>query len=538
MAELDAVTVLIPFQEGGNEVWLKQAIGSLPKGVRYMVLRNDGELAEAMNEGLRQATTEFVFRLDADDLLYPRCLEFLADLAWDCDVTYPTLVFHYENLEPMAMQVEAPKFSEGRLQIWNIVPGCSLFNREKALQVGGFRDLPMWEDWDLWVRMWRAGAKFKPVPEARVVYRQHGETRNKQVPPDSLLREIVGEEPDFKATFYHQHVAATAYWRCQLPARHLPGVSVANPEIQNIGTEEEPVLSFPRHRGAGIWQFPGDHMSALSMVNLQEQGHRNLVEVDDNYLAPSRYMSGWTKGQDSSSSLETHRNIVEKIADGVIVTTDHLGRVYRKVNPNIFVCPNQIDPDDWPEPITSGNPFRIGWFASLSHKADVPLVKRALEWASKQDGVEVVCMGVGATRVINSETGTDVFRPWWKFRYRHIPWSNDMGVYRKMMGMLDVGLAPVVENPWSSCRSDLKALEYAMAGACPVLSRAEPYRTYGGSCLFAKNGKDFLHQVKYLVAHQDEARQIAAEARDYVLKERTVQGNIWRYEEALHGKVA
>lgn len=536
----DNLTVLIPFKRGGREDWLKQAITSLPRNQRYLVCMNDGELAEALNEGLRKAGTEFVFRLDADDMVMSTTLDFLVDLAWDVDVTYPSLLLAHEDptygLRPFE-KIEATPFSEHRLLVANNVPACSVFRPEKALAVGGYRDLPMLDDWDLWVRMMKAGCRFKPVPEAQYLYRQHLGSRNKQkahLDFDALVRDIVGDGPELKATWYHQKTPATAYWRCVLPARYLPGQVVHHPEVRNVGTDDDPVLEFPHHRGDSIWQFPGDTSSAVLMCELQEQGHKALVEVDDNYLAPSRYFGGWVKHQRSSSSLETHRNIVEKIADGVVVTTDHLAKMYRQANEKVFVCPNQIDPRDWPDPEPSNGTFRVGWFASLSHKDDVPLIKRTLEWASKQDGVEVVCMGVGATRVINTETGSDVHRPWWKFRYRHIPWSNDMGVYRKLMGQLDVGLAPVKENPWSSCRSDLKALEYAMAGACPVLSDAIPYRGYEGPCVRATTAKDFLNQVKYLVDHQDEARQIASEAREYVLKHRTVEGNIWRYKEALN----
>lgn len=536
----DNLTVLIPFKRGGREDWLREAVGSLPRGQRHLVLLNDGELAEALNEGLRQAGTEFVFRLDADDMVTSRTLDFLVDLAWDCDVTYPSLLLSetvlHGGLKPFE-KIEATPFSEHRLLVRNNVPACAVFRPEKALAVGGYRDLEMLDDWDLWVRMMRAGCRFKPVPEAYYLYRQHPGSRNKRQTDSvyqSIVRRIVGEEPDLKATWYHQKTPATTYWRCQLPAKYLPGMVVHHPEVRNVGTEDDPVLEFPFHRGDSIWQFPGDGSSAVIMCSLQEQGHKALVEVDDNYLAPSRYFGGWVKHQRSSSSLETHRKICETVADGVIVTTEHLARMYRQVNKNVFVCPNQIDPSDWAEPVTNGNPFRIGWFASLSHKDDVPLVRRALEWASKQDGVEVVCMGVGATRVINTDENTDVHRPWWKFRFRHYPWSNDMGVYRKLMGTLDVGLAPVKENPWSSCRSDLKALEYAMANACPVLSDAIPYRGYEGPCVRATSAKDFLNQVKYLVAHQDEAKQIASEAREHVLKHRTVEGNIWRYKEALN----
>ena len=36
------------------------------------------------------------------------------------------------------------------------------FGREDFLRVGGFKDNKIWEDWSLWLRMWKAGADVQP----------------------------------------------------------------------------------------------------------------------------------------------------------------------------------------------------------------------------------------------------------------------------------------------------------------------------------------------------------------------------------------
>jgi hypothetical protein len=522
-----AVTVVIPFLNGGNEAWLREAIGSLPIGTPYLVAHNDGELAEALNQALRQVETEFVLRLDADNRLHRDAIPFLLDLAWDTDVTYPSLLLTDEELRPVEF-LKAPAFCPNRLLEKNYIDGGALFRPEKALAVGGYRDLPILEDWDLWVRMHRAGATFKAVPEAILYYRQHPGSRNKSVDPvgthERLRAQIVGSTPDLKASFYYQQTYATTYWRCLLPARHLPGQAVDHPPFKPAREHDDGTLdlAFPEHRGAAVWQFPGDAVRAVLMSEQQEQGTRVLVETDDNYFDASPLGNpGWTKTiqKGRGHSLEAHRRIIPWV-DGVIVTTAQLANRYRKHNPNVYVCPNQLDPADWPEPDASNGRFRVGWFASPSHAGDAKLVHRALEWASRQDDVEVYTMG---------------FDPGWSFRRWHFPWSNDLGVYRKLLGTLDVGLAPVVETPWSVCRSDLKALELSAAQAAPVLSDATPYRTYEGPCLRATSAKDFLHHVKHLVTHRDEARQLGREARGYVMRERTMPRHIGDWQEAVGG---
>lgn len=525
----ERTTVLIPFLNGGNERWLEETIASIPAGSKYIVARNDGEMAEAMNAALERIDTEFLIAFGGDDLFFPNTLDILESLAWNADVCYPSMILTEEDGRTALGEFPAQPFCPRRLERWNYVTGASLVRTEIAKKVGGWRQLKGLEDWEFMVRVSQAGGRFKPVPEAKFIYRQVAGSRNKMLSEDAWDKEgwrsYLGITPTpVKATFYCQATPATTYWRCQLPAKHLPAQVL--PEVTLVHDGE--YLELADHEETAVFQFAGDKMRALvATVMLPSLGVRTIVETDDNYLvsAPQRKKQGWGYKLGSDvHTIEGHRLIVEKV-DAVIVTTEFLARQYRKVNPNVYVCPNQIEPSDWPglEKPDDGV-FRVGWFASKSHGPDAKLVRQALDWASKQDGVEVVTMGLD---------------PWPRsaFRRTHIPWSNDLPTYWKMMQLLDVGLAPVVENPWSLCRSDLKALEYGMAGALPILSDVAPYEGWSDwdRCCTAGTARDFLRKVQWAVAHRDDVRALALDCREHILKERTVERNIWRWEEAIAG---
>jgi hypothetical protein len=270
------------------------------------------------------------------------------------------------------------------------------------------------------------------------------------------------------------------------------------------------------------------------MAAMQERGIPCLVETDDNYLVRARYgRTHWVRDEprrgfeNSAPSYEIHRKVVGW-CDGVIVTTDHLAKQYRKVtDAPVFVCPNQVDPADWlPGELPDWydpNKTYVGLAASASHRGDLKLVERALEWAARARDVEVVLMG-------SAHMG---YR--WQFPHRHVPWATDLSVYRRLLRVLDVGLAPIVEDPWSACRSDLKVLEYSMAGAASVVSDATPYRNWadGEYVRKAKTSRDFLRQVQDLVRNDRERKQMAAACAEHVLLERTVEANRWRWLEAV-----
>ena len=187
-------------------------------------------------------------------------------------MTYPSMVLTDQELPARSAYHPAYPFDKHRLYQWNYIPGIFLARTEMLRKVGGWRDLEALEDWDLHVRMVRAGARYKPVPEATVLYRQSEGSRNKAgvgFNQDEWRQRIVGEPEPVKATFYYQATPVTTYWRCQLPARHLPGRCL--PDHAAV-LEPEDVL-FPEHEGTAIFQFPGDKVKAfMATVAMPQPG--------------------------------------------------------------------------------------------------------------------------------------------------------------------------------------------------------------------------------------------------------------------------
>lgn len=430
-------------------------------------------------------------------------VEELTAYAWDQpDVVYPRVVWRDGGRFTGAFTAE--EFNRQRVLVEDWLPRSVLIRTEL---LRGHTD---W--WTMWKTL-SGTATFKACLPAVFM--------DDEQPWPIRVDENAGH--DLTATFYCQASPANTYLRCVMPARAVN--AQVSPTI--LLHESEDDFWFPTHRGkAAVLQFAGDKTWAGCAMGLQHKGVRVLVETDDNYTVRAgkiQQRANWgnTIG-DSRHTLEGHMWIIENASDGVIVTSEALARTYRKFGKPVYVCPNQIDPDDWLEMERPDRPFTVGWFASLSHVDDARLVERALGWAAQQPGVQVKTMGLNPS--------------WWKMRRHHIPWATDLAVYRRAMFDLDVGLAPVVPTAWSVCRSDVKALEYSMGNAFSILSDEPPYQWWRDKpALMAKTAKDFYHHVKWAVRNQDEARALAAEAKQLVLKERTIQANAWRWQEAING---
>ncbi len=336
-----------------------------------------------------------------------------------------------------------------------------------------------------------------------------------------------GEGERCLATWWRQSTPGTTYWRCVVPARQLPGqvLPFAPGDIVEVNGR----FGFPRMRGeTAVWQFLGDDRRSRIAAELQRQGARTLMDVDDNYTKVAPYMRGMRGAPWAATiaeagegySNEMHRMLVPRM-DGMIVATEYLADEYSQYNDNVYVCPNSIDPDDWAFEREPHDTFRIVYYGSTSHLMDAPLVTKALKWAAAQPGVEVYTAGFT--------------NPSWSFPHQVVPWSNDIIEARKHLFRFDLGLAPLKGNPWADGKSDVKILEYGMAGLLPLMSRAEPFRPWFDVAPdLVCDADDWVPAIKWAVKNQDDVRTRAAEIKAHILAERTIHSTIHLWKEALH----
>lgn len=328
-------------------------------------------------------------------------------------------------------------------------------------------------------------------------------------------------------TWWRQGNPPTSYVRCEMPAKVLGG-QVRHPDSALwAGLDLLDV-----NEGVSIWQMLCN-VARLQMVRrLLSYGVPVFAEVDDDYTRWDESVANadWTAGMPENvyqASVELHRRAMS-LVEGIIVSTPRLAEVYGELNPNVAVCRNSVDPDDWEEPVERDDTFRIMWMASASHRVDQRIIAKALTWASEQDGVEVVVVG-------SSIQGLNL---------RRIPWISDLAEYRATMTREapDVGVCPVRDSGFARGKSDLKALEYSMAGAMPVISKLDPYDPWrplvGEACLEAQKVGEWLETLRWCVDNRDKVREMAGRARAHVLAHRTINAEKPAWASAISVPVA
>lgn len=128
------------------------------------------------NRLAERAQGDYLLFLDDDDVLHT---DYVQELTPHLDAE---VVYSWCRVEGRDDWCPNRLFEPRALEHQNFIPVTACVQKQAFLDVGGFdTTLGTLEDWDLWKRLLRAGARFKCVPEVLWTYRVKaaGTSRNK-----------------------------------------------------------------------------------------------------------------------------------------------------------------------------------------------------------------------------------------------------------------------------------------------------------------------------------------------------------------------
>lgn len=149
----------------------KEVVTKYP--VKYIWQKNKG-LSGARNTGIKEATSEYIMCLDADDMLRPDAIKEHLAIADKNSIAQCGLLYfgaQVATFRPVGATLESMLKS-------NTVYCNSVFPKKAWEKVGGYDESDTMrlglEDWEFWIRLLGAGYKVNTSDYIALLYRRHG----------------------------------------------------------------------------------------------------------------------------------------------------------------------------------------------------------------------------------------------------------------------------------------------------------------------------------------------------------------------------
>lgn len=342
-----------------------------------------------------------------------------------------------------------------------------------------------------------------------------------------------------KVYFCNSFLEACYYVRCLIPMREggwdgdRTGLRVIRkePEMQAKAVLEADIVVFHR---------PNDDRGMKIADQLRKAGKKIVFENDDTYKHLDHI-----KLKEILGKLDGAIDRFIEDADLVTCSTEFLAQEYRKLNPNVVVLPNCVDPDDWPEPERNEGPkVRIGLIGSVGTNNDVKDFKHVLDALDKRADVQLVLFSLPRQDETTMKSVQAVYQGEYNFWAGYnVEWQpfTPVADYMEMLNSLrlDMMVIPRKNDYFNHCKSNLKFLEASML-EIPVIAQGytdglSPYQVDSEDASYMKivvDNNNWMPVIEEMIQNKDERRALGKAAHDYVVEKYSIANNIHKWEEA------
>lgn len=222
------------------------------------------------------------------------------------------------------------------------------------------------------------------------------------------------------------------------------------------------------------------------------------------------------------------RHTIIREAHGATASTRALASYYKDVigQQNTYVFPNTIVPEHFEhyEVVRKDKKVRILWQGSNSHYVD---------WYPLRDALKQICEKYRdkITFVIYGEKFPWIHNSIPDDMIEHHPWTL-YEAYKLKRGLLnaDINLCPLVDNVFNRCKSAIKWYEASIwdKPEATLAQKTEPYHEIEDNVtgLLFSNDSEFVEKLSLLIEDADLRKRLGAEAKKWVLKNRTPERTI------------
>ena len=296
-----------------------------------------------------------------------------------------------------------------------------------------------------------------------------------------------------------------------------------------------------------VFQRPSDPAKVYAIDLLKLAGKKIVFDNDDTYKAnagvPTQMLN--YKDEVKLNNINTNLNFAIEKSDLVTTTTEFLAEEYRKLNKNVMVLPNLIDPEDWNEPVhNETDKVRIGMVGSVLTNLEYEHIQDTLKKLSDRDDVQLVILGLpkGAKKgSVLADADKEELKFWKEFK--NIEWHEwvQHSEYNSLLNelRLDIMLIPRHDSYFNRCKSNVKFLEASMCEV-PVIAQGfkdkkSPYEVNTEDtkyCKIVTDNSQWSEVIDDLIEHPKKREQMGKDAREYVIANYNIKNKFMLWENA------
>lgn len=230
-------------------------------------------------------------------------------------------------------------------------------------------------------------------------------------------------------------------------------------------------------------------------------------------------------------------------ADLVTTTTEWLAQEYRKLNDNVAVLPNCIDPFYFDEPLRNeGDTVRIGIMGSVVTSTDLDVLIPIVKHYEHDKRVRLVLFGLPPNRKQNPIVES-IYRDEYKFMDSvDVEWHAAVNAdvyYEKINSLkLDMMIIPREDNYFNRAKSNLKFLEASMFEIPCIcqgfLDGKSPYQGEEDAkyLKLVIDNNDWIPEIEKMIADKEGRREQGRKAREYVIANYNIEDKAHLWEDA------
>lgn len=278
---------------------------------------------------------------------------------------------------------------------------------------------------------------------------------------------------------------------------------------------------------------------------LKKEGKKIVFDNDDTLKHDGGFrMNEFMDAKRVKEGLESLNDNVDafiKEADLVTTSTEFLAQEYRKLNKNVVVLPNCIDPFMFDEPLRNETDIiRIGICGSVGVTNDLNVAEPIIRHYENDPRVRIVFFS------LPPKGQDDLMRKIYAEEYKFLDTINvewhpfaRLPVYFSTLNelRLDMMIIPRDDSYFNRCKSNIKFLEASML-EIPVIGQSfpdgkSPYEVNPEDAkhlLLATDTDSWISQIEKLISNKELRREQGREAREYVEENYSIESkaHLWR----------